>query len=117
MVSMCCSTGPGGRWSRSLAISMRISGDPIPTARLMPSRSSLTLRSNAPALRGQHRAAAGLQVQVETLGRVLDFLPVGRIVGARVERILQEDRVQLEAGGVFQELEVVPAQRAEGSRY
>ena len=47
MVSMCFAGGPGGRWSRSPASSMRTSGDPMPTARLMPSRSSFTERSNS----------------------------------------------------------------------
>ena len=75
---------------------MRTSGDPIADARLMPSRSSLTERSNSLSSLRQHGAAAGPQPQAGARRRVLHRLPVRRIVDARVDGILQKDRVQFQ---------------------
>src|ERR1035437_4118665 len=126
MVSTCLAGGPGGKWSRSPASSVRTRGDPMPAARWMLSRSSFTERSNSlaalgstagstappPAPRHKPAGPAGAQPQAGARRRVFHGFPVGRIVGTRVDGVLQKDRVQLQGTGILNQLEIVPAQGA-----
>jgi hypothetical protein len=62
---------------------------------------------------GQGSAGSGLQVKSEPGGMIFHLAPMGRFVDCRVQRVLEKDGIELEFGGVVQELEVVPPHGSE----
>ena len=58
----------------------------------------------------QDCASAGFQMELE-IGRLgANFGPVGGLLGSGVERILEENGVELKAGGVVEEFAIVPTE-------
>ena len=64
-------------------------------------------------LHGEDAAAAGFEGEAELFAPAFDPGPMGGVLGARVEGVLEEEDVHFLRGGVVEQLAVVPAEGAE----
>ena len=105
---------PGGRCARSDACRHRTIGDPAAADTATP-RSSDLPRLLEPIGRLRQHRAENRHLQMQTLiGRIApDLLPVFEAVAVRVEGILQEHGIEFQPRGIVDQLEIVPAHRAE----